>query len=273
MRGLPFRARLAAPGLLALLLAAGVAPSNAADPAPAAKPAARPATVSDPGRKPAGIEKLILDRVKARVGGDVGSVRRMPFGLWEVAVDGEIIYVDEGVHYLITGRAFDLATKTDLTTPRKDEINKVAFDSLPLGLAVKTVRGNGSRRLAVFEDPNCPYCKRFEHDISTLNNVTIFTFLYPILSEDSFAKSRAVWCAPDRAVAWSQLMQEGKTLEASPEACQDPLQQLLALGQKLRVTGTPTLVFVDGRRAPGAIPIERVEEMLADAAGTPAPKK
>jgi len=285
MRGPSWFSRLAAPGLLAILLLGATSAIRAADPAPAAagapppavapapSAASRPVQKPDAAKAPSSLEKIVADRVRARVGGEVGEVRRMPFGLWEAAVDGEIIYVDEGVHYLIAGRAFDLTTRADLTTPRKDEINKVAFDKLPLSLAVKVVRGDGSRRLAVFEDPNCPYCKRFEHDISTLNNVTIFTFLYPILSDDSFAKSRAVWCSPDRAVAWTQLMREGKPLEASAESCQDPLQQVLALGQKLKVTGTPTLVFPDGRRAPGAIPIERVEQMLAEAAGAAVPRK
>jgi thiol:disulfide interchange protein DsbC len=251
--------------LLAPVASAAPVPADTAPAAAAPSPAAAPAVAA-----PKSVEALVRERVKARVGGEVGAVRHMPFGLYEVAVDSEILYVDEKVNYLVAGRAFDLRTKEDLTTARKEEINRVDFSTLPLPLAVKTVRGSGARQLVVFEDPNCPYCKRFEHDIATLADVTIYTFLYPILSDDSFAKSKSVWCAPDRAAAWARLMLEAKTLDAAPEACQNPLEDILALGQKLHVTGTPTLIFIDGRRAPGAIPMDRVQKMLADAV-LPAP--
>lgn len=218
------------------------------------------------------LANAIRERVRKQVGGSVTSVCRTPFGLYEVVVDSEIIYVDERAHYLLTGNVFDLRTQENLTAMRKENATRIDFGSLPLALAVKTVRGNGSRVLAVFEDPNCPYCKRFEKEISTLTDATIYTFLYPILSrdaslaDDSYPKSKAIWCAPDRSLAWSQVMLEGKHLAAAPEACQHPLEEILALGQKLHITGTPTLVFTDGRRAPGAIPLERVEQMLSEAA-------
>ena len=214
----------------------------------------------------------IRDRVRKKLGGTVTSVCRTPFGLYEVVVDAEIIYVDERVNYLISGSAFDLRTQENLTAMRREDVTRIDFHALPLQLAVKTVRGSGSRVLAVFEDPNCPYCKRFEKEIAGLTDATIYTFLYPILSrdasvaEDSYPKSKAIWCAPDRAAAWSQLMLEGKHLAAAPADCEHPLEEILALGQKLHITGTPTLVFTDGRRAPGAIPLNRVEKMLSEAA-------
>jgi len=214
----------------------------------------------------------IRDRVQKRLGGSVTSVCRTPFGLYEVVIDAEIVYVDERVNYLISGTAFDLRTQENLTAKRKEDVTRIDFGALPLQLAVKTVRGSGSRVLAVFEDPNCPYCKRFEKEIAGLTDATIYTFLYPILSrdasvaEDSYPKSKAIWCAPDRAQAWSQLMLEGKHLTAAPQDCEHPLEEILALGQKLHITGTPTLVFTDGRRAPGAIPLDRVEQMLSEAA-------
>ncbi len=227
---------------------------------------------------PAGLANVIRDRLRHRVGGTVTSVCRMPFGLYEAVVDGDILYVDERVNYLVAGNAFDLRTKENLTAARKEVILRVDFNTLPLQLAVKTVRGNGSRVLAVFEDPNCPYCKRFEKDIASLSNTTIYTFLYPILSrdvkapDDSYPKARAIWCSADRTAAWSQLMLEGRHLPPAPEGCKHPLEEILALGQKLHITGTPTLVFTDGRRAPGAIPLEEVEKRLAAAGPYPAPQ-
>jgi len=213
----------------------------------------------------------IRERVHRRTNFVVTSVCRTPFGLYEIVADAEIYYVDERANYLIAGNVFDLHTQTNLTSERKEEATRIDFKSLPLDLAVKTVRGNGSRVMAVFEDPNCPYCKRFEKDMAKLNDTTIYTFLYPILSrdpsaaDDSYPKSRAIWCAPDRAAAWSQLMLQGKRLAPAPAQCKHPLEEILTLGQKLHVTGTPTLVFVDGRRAPGAIPLDKVEQMLTDA--------
>jgi thiol:disulfide interchange protein DsbC len=217
---------------------------------------------------------LIRDRVKKRVGTPT-SICRTPFGLYEVIVDGEFFYVDERANYLLSGNAFDLRNSENLTEARKEDAFRIDFKTLPLQLALKTVRGDGTRVLAIFEDPNCPYCKRFEKEIATLSNATIYTFLYPILSrdakapDDSYPKSKAIWCAPDRDAAWVKVMLEGRHLEAAPASCEDPLEQILALGQKLHITGTPTLLFVDGRRAPGAIPLDRLEKMLAEAANAP----
>jgi thiol:disulfide interchange protein DsbC len=254
-----------------------------ADPAPAADlPPLQPCPVignpaSPVPPMPAGLGNTIRERIRHRIGGTVTEVCRMPFGLYEAAVDGEILYVDERVNYLLAGNAFDLRTKENLTAARKEDITRVDFKSLPLQNAVKTVRGSGARVLAVFEDPNCPYCKRFEKDIATLDNTTIYTFLYPILSrdvnaaDDSYPKSRAVWCAADRTAAWSQVMIEGRHLPAAAASCKHPLDEILALGQKLHITGTPTLLFTDGRRAPGAIPLDEVERRVAAAGPYPVP--
>jgi len=288
-------ARPMATALFAILLVPLTAPAHATDSDPSAgAAAATPAGESGGAAAPAPLApcpasfgasvagpmtpiaptlaSAIRDRVRRKLGGSVTSVCKTPFGLYEVVVDAEIVYVDERVNYLISGNAYDLRNQENLTAKRKEEATRIDFRSLPLQLAVKTVRGSGSRVLAVFEDPNCPYCKRFEKEIAGLNDTTIYTFLYPILSrdasvaDDSYPKSKAIWCAPDRTLAWSQLMLEGKHLAAAPEDCQHPLEEILALGQKLHITGTPTLVFSDGRRAPGAIPRERVEQMLSEAA-------
>jgi thiol:disulfide interchange protein DsbC len=209
-------------------------------------------------------EEVIRARSEERMGAKVESVKRMPFGLYEVTVGSEIYYVDAELNYVIVGRVFDARSRVDLTSQRREELTKVDVAQLPVDMAVKTVHGDGSRVMYTFEDPNCGYCKRLAPTLAQLKNVTIYTFLYPILSQDSFDKSRNVWCAKDRAAAWRAQMVYGK---AAPNAeCQHPLQENLELGRKLNVDGTPTLIFADGRRVPGAVPLERIEQALAEAA-------
>jgi len=223
--------------------------------APAATPAVKEAA-------PPSVEDAVRDLVSKKVPGKVSSVRKMPFGMYEVVIDAEIVYVDQNVDYLMTGHVYDTRTQEDLTSKRSDEVLKVDFASLPLQLAFKIVRGDGSRPVAIFEDPNCPYCKRLESEIRTLNNTTIYVFLYPILSDDSVNKSARIWCSKDPAAAWAKLMFDGQLPDKAADACKTPIDDVLALGHKLSVVGTPTLVFADGRRAPGMIPLDRVEQML-----------
>lgn len=238
----------------ALLVGASVASAQLA--APAAPPA-------DTKGKPVSVEDGIRARVLARMGGKADAVTKMPFGnLYEVVMGTDVFYVDPSVNYVIAGRVIDTRTREDLTAKRRDELLKVDFKSLPLDQAVKVVRGNGQRVVVTFEDPNCPYCKKLYKDLRAMTDVTIYTFLYPILSADSFEKSKAIWCAKDRAVAWDEFMTDNKMPEAAAADCKHPLQQVLALGQKLDVTGTPTLVFTDGSRYPGAVPAAKVEEKL-----------
>jgi len=213
-------------------------------------------------RKPSTLEDQIRAKVEMRLGAKPESVTRTPFGLFEVVIGTDVVYVDQGVNYVIAGRVIDARTHEDLTQKRRDVLLKVDFKSLPLDQAVKVVRGSGARVMVTFEDPNCPYCKRLYKDMRNLTDVTIYTFLYPILSQDSFDKSKNIWCAKDRAAAWDQYMGDGKVPETADADCKHPLQQVLALGQKLEVTGTPTIVFVDGTRFPGAVPADKVEEML-----------
>jgi thiol:disulfide interchange protein DsbC len=208
------------------------------------------------------VEDQIRARVQARLGAKVDSVTRMPFGMYEVVLGTDVVYVDAAVNYVFAGRVIDARTREDLTQKRRDELLKVDFKSLPLDQAVKLVRGTGARVVVTFEDPNCPYCKRLYKDLRNVTDVTIYTFLYPILSQDSFEKSKNIWCAKDRAAAWDEYMAENKAPDAAPADCKHPLQQVLALGQKLDVSGTPTLVFPDGTRFPGAVPAEKVEEKL-----------
>lgn len=238
--------------LVALILLAATAFVSAQTAKPAAK---------------ASIEDTIKARVEQRFGAKVTSVKLMPFGLYEVTIGTEIAYADKEAAHLFIGRVVDTNTKEDLTQARRDELLKVDYKSLPFDQAVKVVRGDGSRQMAVFADPNCPYCKKFEKDLANMKNVTIYTFLYPILSQDSFERARGIWCAKDRVAAWNEQMLEGKAPPAAPADCKHPLQQNLALGQKLEVTGTPTIFFTDGRRLPGAVGADRIEAGLARAAG------
>lgn len=186
-------------------------------------------------------------------------------GLYEVLVGGELYYVDAGVNFVIAGRMFDARTKEDLTQKRLDVALKVDFKSLPLDRAVKTTRGDGSRVIVTFEDPNCPYCKRLWQNMGDLKNVTIYTFLYPILSADSNEKARAIWCSKDRASAWDQYMVAGKAPASAPDDCKNPLEQNVALGKQLGINGTPTIIFADGTRAAGALPVPMIEQRIAAA--------
>lgn len=208
-------------------------------------------------------ETIIKRTLESRLGGvKIEAVAKTPYlGLYEVRLDGEILYTDEKINYIFSGNIIDAKNMQNITEKRLRDLTAIKWENLPLDAAVKTVRGNGKRTLAVFSDPNCPYCKRFEKDLAKVDDLTIYTFLYPILSQDSHDKSRAVWCSADRSKAWSDLMLNGAVLTAT--RCDTPIEKTLALGRKYRVTGTPTLVFANGERVPGAISAEQVEKLLA----------
>jgi thiol:disulfide interchange protein DsbC len=183
--------------------------------------------------------------------------------LYEVRIGGDIIYTDPKADYLFVGRILDTKTQKDFTRARLDEINKIKFADLPFDSAVKMVKGNGKRVIAVFEDPNCGYCKRFRQTLNDMDNVTVYTFLYNILSEDSAVKAKNIWCSADRAKAWDQWMLNGKAAAAAPENCSTPNEKIFELGRKMKVTGTPTIFFADGSRIPGAVDAKALEEKLA----------
>jgi thiol:disulfide interchange protein DsbC len=188
-------------------------------------------------------------------------------GLYEVRTNGvEIYYTDEQGNYLLQGNLIDVRARKNLTEERVERLSQVAFDKLPLQDAFKIVRGNGKRKLAVFEDPNCGYCKQFERDMKNIDNVTVHLFLYPVLGPDSTAKSRDIWCSKDKPKAWGDWMTTGVKPEAAAAGCDAAaLQRNIEFGRKYNITGTPTLIFGDGTRAPGAIPSAQVEKMLAAA--------
>ncbi len=212
------------------------------------------------------VETTIKKALEPRLGGaKIESVKQTPYaGLYEVRVAGDILYTDKKGEYLIIGQVYDTKTSQNLTRARVDEINKIKFSDLPFEMALKQVKGNGKRTIAVFEDPNCGYCKRLRQTtLKELDNVTIYTFMYNILSEDSFAKSRNIWCAPDRQKAWDDWMINNKVPPAAPANCKAPNDEVAALGQKLRIQGTPAIFFTDGSRIPGAVDLKTLEAKLA----------
>jgi len=199
--------------------------------------------------------------------GRIDEISKTPMpGLYEIRVGTDILYTDAEGNYLIQGALIDARQKRNLTEERMEKLLEIDFSSLPLKDAFTIVRGNGKRKLAVFEDPNCGYCKRFERDLQKVDNVTVYMFLYPILGPDSTEKSRNIWCAKDKAKAWNDWMVRDQAPAAGPVACDaGVLARNVEFGKKHKITGTPTLIFADGSRVPGAIPAAQVEKHLAEA--------
>ncbi|KVE23368.1 thiol:disulfide interchange protein [Burkholderia singularis] len=209
------------------------------------------------------------DKLKAalqsRFGADapVKSVTKSPVaGLYEVNLGSQIIYSDATGDYVLLGELIDTKTHKNLTAARMAEINKIDFASLPLANAIKVVKGNGARKIAVFSDPNCPYCKKFETTLQSIDNVTVYTFLYPVLTPDSTVKSKSIWCASDRAKAWQAWMLEHRA-PAAATCDTTALDKNLALGRGMNVTGTPTVFLADGTRLPGAVSADELNQALA----------
>ncbi len=200
----------------------------------------------------------------------VDSVTKTPYpGLYEVFMGGQIVYTDEKLNFLIAeGRLVDPKTKKDITGERLEELTKIDFNSLPLNQAIKVVKGNGSRKLVVFSDVDCPFCKRLEqNELANIDDVTVYTFLYPIesLHPDAANKSKSIWCAPNRVKAWNDWIFNNK-LPSSAAKCDVPLENVGEMARKYGVTSTPTLFFADGKRMLGAQPHKEIERYLQAAA-------
>jgi thiol:disulfide interchange protein DsbC len=223
-----------------------------------------------PAAQDAAVRKALSERLPNLPKIDEISRSPMP-GLLEVRINGaDILYTDpEGNFLIVIGEGqnsglIDTKTKRNITAERIDKLSAIDFDALPLKDAFTVVRGNGKRKVAVFEDPNCGYCKRFERDMQKIDNVTFYMFLYPILGADSVAKSQNIWCNKDKPKAWLDFMVRDMTPAAA--TCDvSALQRNVEFGRKYRITGTPTLIFADGSRVPGAIPAAQVEKFLAEA--------
>jgi thiol:disulfide interchange protein DsbC len=199
----------------------------------------------------------------------IDSVAKSPVdGLYEVVVGGDhIIYSDPDGKYVIDGIMVETATRHNLTQDKIDKLTMVSFDSLPLQQAIKIVNGNGKRRLAVFSDPDCPFCKKLEPELSKLTNVTIYIFEYPLpMHTDAARKSRLVWCSANPAKAWQDLMLNGKLPEGKGD-CPNPIAANLALADKLHIQGTPHMILANGKRIPGLVPAAQLSQMLDEASG------
>ena len=209
----------------------------------------------------ASIRKNLAERIPQMPKIEEITKSAMP-GLFELrTAESDIMYTDADGNFLIQGNLIDTKARRNLTEERLNKLSAVDFDSLPSKDAFTIVRGNGKRKIAVFEDPNCGYCKRFEKDLQKVDNVTISLYLYPILSADSTEKSRNIWCAKDKAKAWNDWMLRNIT---PPSASCDTsaLQRNVAFGRKYRITGTPTSFLVDGTRVPGALGADKLEALL-----------
>ena len=200
----------------------------------------------------------------------VESVTKTPYeGLYEVFMGGQIIYTNEKLTFIIAeGRLVDPKTKKDITSERLEKLARIDFDILPLDKAIKVVKGNGSRKIAVFSDVDCPFCKRLEQDeLSQISDVTIYTFLYPLaqLHPNAATKSKLIWCADDRVGAWNDWVFNNQ-LPKSTGTCKVPLEEVGALARKIGVASTPTLFFADGKRMMGAQPHKTIEAAMKAAA-------
>lgn len=205
------------------------------------------------------IRKSVSDMFGATV--KVEAVRKAEaLGLYEVQVGTDVFYTDEHGEYFVIGNILETKTRKNFTEQRKAKLTQIKFSDLPLDLAVKTVRGNGKRVFATFEDPNCGYCKKLAKEMVGMTDYTMYTFLYPILSPDSADKSKAIWCAADRAKAWNKWMVNNEAPEAG--TCDAPLDKVVALGHKYGVNGTPTIFLTNGERLPGFVPRDRLEQEL-----------
>ena len=204
----------------------------------------------------------------------VESVTRTSYlGLYEVVVDGQLFYTDEDFNYLIDGSIIETKSMTNVTAARQRDLEELKlrklafpFEQLPFELAIKKVKGDGSRKFAVFSDPDCPYCKRLERDLVKVDNVTIYVFLYPLVELHPKAPdvARAIWCSGERVKAWDEYMLKGVAPKAAG-TCANPVDKLVEFGKSKQITGTPTIFFADGKRVPGAIPVDQIEDNLAKA--------
>lgn len=197
----------------------------------------------------------------------IESVTRTPFpGLYEVVFDGQVVYTDEKLAYLMSGNLFDLRTaqERNLTRERRDQMASGALAGAQ-GNAIKRVRGNGKRVVYTFEDPNCGYCKELQKELNKMTDITVYTFLLPILSPDSVEKSKAVWCARDRARTWDDLMNKASLPANAPKNCATPLDENQALAKRFGVRGTPAIYLANGQQVGGYLPAEKLEQELAAA--------
>jgi thiol:disulfide interchange protein DsbC len=209
-------------------------------------------------------ETAVRRLLQPRLSDTIDSVTRTPYlGLFEVRTGTEIVYTDANARYLLNGSIVDARTSHDYTRERQEVLSRIAFADLPLDAALKQVKGDGKRRIAIFEDPNCGYCKHLRETLKAMDNVTVYTFMYNILSPESATISRNIWCTANAPQAWDDWMLAGKAAPDAPASCKAPNDQVLAFGQKIRINATPTLFFADGTRVAGAMDAKSLESRLS----------
>jgi thiol:disulfide interchange protein DsbC len=212
----------------------------------------------------AAVRKALSERFP---GAQINHVAKTSYlGLYEALLDDTLIYTDAKAAYIFVGSLYDTATKQNLTEVRSRKLHRVALDKLPYELSFKRVKGDGSRKLVIFSDADCPFCHRLENEIKNLDNVTIYTFLFPIdqLHPDAARKSKQIWCASDKVKAWDEFFASGKVPDNAGD-CGDPVAKTQALGNSLKINATPTLIFADGTLIPGALPLPQIEKEMTNA--------
>jgi thiol:disulfide interchange protein DsbC len=243
------------PGLFAALLIAGAALAAAPPPPPVDVPSEIAQQI-----------KTSLHKRFPEV--DIKQIHPSPLpGIYEVLTDGQLLYTNASGTLAFVGTLIDTQTQEDLTTQRWSELNSVDFDSLPLDLAIKVVRGNGKQTLAVFADPLCPFCHELEQSLDEISNTTVYVFLYPLegIHPGADAMAHKIWCTQDRTAAWSGWMSRQQPPPPAATCDTGPLQTIHTLGEQLQVNSTPTLIFKDGERLRGLPHKDRLQQMLSKA--------
>jgi thiol:disulfide interchange protein DsbC len=210
-------------------------------------------------------EEKLMKTLQARLGQNekINAIQKTPWGdLYEVHLDDNIVYTDPTGDVFFVGRVVDSKTMHNYTKDKMKTLGSIDFSSLPLDAAIKIVKGNGKRVLAIFEDPNCGYCKQMHKALKNIDNITLYTFTYNILSKDSFEKSRNIWCSADPKKAWLDWMHKDKLPAKAPESCLDVNNKVAELGKSLRITGTPVMFLSNGQRIRGAVDAQTLEKEL-----------
>jgi len=195
----------------------------------------------------------------------IKSIQKTSFNdLYEVLISDQIIYTNEEFTFLIVeGRVVDPKTKIDITSDRLEELTRINFSELPFNKAIKVVKGNGKRKIAIFSDVDCPFCKKLEKEsLSELNNITIYTFLFPLeIHPKAELRSKKIWCAEDKEKAWNDYMLKNIMADNKGD-CKTPIEDILVLGRDLGIRSTPTIIFSSGKKVPGAIPLKEIEKHI-----------